>query len=1218
MTSAVISNDSANGSVRKVDIASSINDSDVSGIIGSSSFSGRIASGAIGVLTRASVVLASFLGLTDTPSTYSGASGKVPMVKSSEDGLEFQTISLNDEKVKYDASDPTAGYVADKFVAGYGITLGEGTGADENKLKITANFDWLIPPIIDWYDPVAEGGLPVAPEIGDRYGADSTGYGWTIDYIYEWDGVEWVESAPEEGWMLWDLLGLIFWVFFSGGWMEVGSDSFWSITENQMGLTGDKSGSFDLTTTGNVEADALVTTGGTSSDFVKGDGSLDSSTYLTSVAFADLTDYPADAVGVLTNDGVGNLSWGIGGYTNLTSFVDQTAWRLFYSNVDGDVTEFAFGDVGKVLTSGGTSAVPTWETPFSWDYDYDDLINTPDLSGYALLDGSNQPFTGDIEVSKANPEFRLTETGNDYFSRLYRENIGNYMYLKNEINLTNAGTATSYNGTNQQGYFSSTPASGLSEISYSWWWRTSGTGLADYDPVFYDDGSANSTGVALYKTTGPYVFLFFRTSTGRLNLQGGSIPFSYNTTYYSNMTWHSTSDGGDGKIRFYLNGVLKYTSSAYSGNTAPIGSFHFAAQTSGATRYTPIIIDQFMILNHAMSQADIDEVYNVGNGIGIDSSYTYWDNVTTLFTFDNDVGSTMTNSKNATYNGVLVNSPSHVTGYTPAGAVETEVTLIESYTSSTDEIEGEVVFGHEDGYTYLDGKEMYFTTGNTHRADGLLSYYGSGNDSSITDTGSLMTINPDANGAGSRPLTIIGDVDLVTNDLTTTGTIQAEQLTSTDDADINDVLTCGSLVTDTGGITILAGQDIRPSANSTTAINIAQADGTDFVIFDTTNKFIGIGTTPGRELDVVANDDSSASIRIKQSSDGNSAVALLEAVNSSSNYIMMAKGCPSYTGGYNFSGDDGFLYNLTGNMVFQNVENLSEMIWANNGSSTPHLKLGNTGILQTYNKINFTQTDGNEYIDSLADGYLDLGATTGHRLLIGGTEQINLTDGKLAPTTDNDIDLGDATHRFKDIYATGATIYLGASTNNETQISHTADGLVIDDTEQDHDILVKINDGGTTRTAIQINGDEGSVTMPRQSFVHAYMSEGGAQTIAHTTTTTVIFDTEVTDVLGEYDTTTGIFTAKDDGVYNVATTVGWEAGTAGSYVTTITANTIGIVRAQFNGPTTIGRLSQPISATVKISAGQTIYISVVQTSGGNEILQTFTQGITALTITKVS
>ena len=42
--------------------------------------------------------------------------------------------SFDDEKVKYDAGDPTAGYVADKIIAGTGISVAEGTGANENKL----------------------------------------------------------------------------------------------------------------------------------------------------------------------------------------------------------------------------------------------------------------------------------------------------------------------------------------------------------------------------------------------------------------------------------------------------------------------------------------------------------------------------------------------------------------------------------------------------------------------------------------------------------------------------------------------------------------------------------------------------------------------------------------------------------------------------------------------------------------------------------------------------------------------------------------------------------------------------------------------------------------------------------------------------------------------------------------------------------------------------
>jgi len=39
------------------------------------------------------------------------------------------------------------------------------------------------------------------------------------------------------------------------------------------------------------------------------------------------------------------------------------------------------------------------------------------------------------------------------------------------------------------------------------------------------------------------------------------------------------------------------------------------------------------------------------------------------------------------------------------------------------------------------------------------------------------------------------------------------------------------------------------------------------------------------------------------------------------------------------------------------------------------------GITLVDDKIAFTQTDGNEYIDSLADGYMDYGATTAHRFL---------------------------------------------------------------------------------------------------------------------------------------------------------------------------------------------------------------------------------------------
>jgi len=82
-----------------------------------------------------------FSNLLDVPNSYTGQAGKSVSVKGDETGLEFTANLATDEKVKYDAGDPTAGYLSAKVVAGTGITLSEGTGADENKLKITNSLD---------------------------------------------------------------------------------------------------------------------------------------------------------------------------------------------------------------------------------------------------------------------------------------------------------------------------------------------------------------------------------------------------------------------------------------------------------------------------------------------------------------------------------------------------------------------------------------------------------------------------------------------------------------------------------------------------------------------------------------------------------------------------------------------------------------------------------------------------------------------------------------------------------------------------------------------------------------------------------------------------------------------------------------------------------------------------------------------------------------------
>lgn len=80
------------------------------------------------------------LAIEGTEIKSTGEAGGTKFLREDGDGTcSWQTVAAStDEKVKYDAGDPTAGYVADKIVAGTGISVAEGSGATENKLVVTS------------------------------------------------------------------------------------------------------------------------------------------------------------------------------------------------------------------------------------------------------------------------------------------------------------------------------------------------------------------------------------------------------------------------------------------------------------------------------------------------------------------------------------------------------------------------------------------------------------------------------------------------------------------------------------------------------------------------------------------------------------------------------------------------------------------------------------------------------------------------------------------------------------------------------------------------------------------------------------------------------------------------------------------------------------------------------------------------------------------------
>jgi len=140
---------------------------------------------------------------------------------------------------------------------------------------------------------------------------------------------------------------------------------------------------------------------------------------------------------------------------------------------------------------------------------------------------------------------------------------------------------------------------------------------------------------------------------------------------------------------------------------------------------------------------------------------------------------------------------------------------------------------------------------------------------------------------------------------------------------------------------------------------------------------IGIGTsTPSYQITVSNNQDAGTKGYVINTNDHASALCGWYAESNTGNTMAIIACPPSYSG-VQYQ-DMGVLYS-TGNsgMVIDQVGNFPINIYTN---AVKRLTIDNDGVIFVYNKIAFTQTDENEYVDSLADGYLDLGATNAVRM----------------------------------------------------------------------------------------------------------------------------------------------------------------------------------------------------------------------------------------------
>lgn len=128
----------------------------------------------------------------------------------------------------------------------------------------------------------------------------------------------------------------------------------------------------------NVKHDATMTGSGTDADplsVVGGGGGTSDHALLTHLDYASSghtgfepakgadDNYVTDAQLVVIGNTSGTNTGDQVVPDNLTDFTSQTAWRVFYSNTDGDVTELALGADGTFLKSNGATSAPSFAVP---------------------------------------------------------------------------------------------------------------------------------------------------------------------------------------------------------------------------------------------------------------------------------------------------------------------------------------------------------------------------------------------------------------------------------------------------------------------------------------------------------------------------------------------------------------------------------------------------------------------------------------------------------------------------------------------------------------------------------------------------------------------------------------------------------------------------------------------------------------------------------------
>lgn len=318
----------------------------------------------------------------------------------------------------------------------------------------------------------------------------------------------------------------------------------------------------------------------------------------------------------------------------------------------------------------------------------------PNLSAYAKLDGSNQPFTGNLNVQKLLPEYRLTETTNSEYTRITKTgSAGDYEAIRyNRVNIPGGpGPALSFGGTTNLVEANATILSGTGAFTITAWIYPTSFGTFPVIAGNYGTGGGNGTG-----------FQFGINGSGVLGIYDGVTGITSGQTISLN-TWSFVAVKRSGTtVTFRINGTDYAGGGPSSANISSTLNWVLGRGANYTSERFSGVIDQHSVWNTALSSGSLDTIYNSGTGNPI----TPTANTLLLWEMTEGSGSTLADTSGNAHTGTITGA-TWTTGKVLMPATVTEVVVWSSENGLNASEAGIQTFGDIAGRSLIAGTSVY-------------------------------------------------------------------------------------------------------------------------------------------------------------------------------------------------------------------------------------------------------------------------------------------------------------------------------------------------------------------------------------------------------------------------------------------------------------------------------------------------------------------------------